>query len=128
MPCERSIFRLWPPLFLAMPKRNRTTNDSNALRREFEMPYAELALFIVKLLGVPGPYTLALDRKLSATAHDCSRKSCAVAESLRIERCSFGKVALAHRKLTAVWIFIISRLRVYLRWVGAVWNYAKCIG
>jgi hypothetical protein len=26
------------------------------------MPYAELALFIVKLLGVPGPYTLALDR------------------------------------------------------------------
>ena len=30
--------------------------------REFEMPYAELALFIVKLLGVPGPYTLALDR------------------------------------------------------------------
>jgi hypothetical protein len=30
--------------------------------REFEMPYAELALFIVKLLDVPGPYTLALDR------------------------------------------------------------------
>jgi hypothetical protein len=30
--------------------------------REFEMPYAQLALFIVKLLGVPGPYTLALDR------------------------------------------------------------------
>ena len=30
--------------------------------REFEMPYAELALFIVKLLGVAGPYTLALDR------------------------------------------------------------------
>jgi hypothetical protein len=30
--------------------------------REFEMPYAELALFIVKLLGVTGPYTLALDR------------------------------------------------------------------
>jgi len=29
---------------------------------EFEMPYAELALFIVKLLGVAGPYTLALDR------------------------------------------------------------------
>ena len=26
------------------------------------MPYAQLALFIVKLLGVPGPYTLALDR------------------------------------------------------------------
>src|SRR5215475_6245643 len=62
MPCERSIFRLWPPLFLAMPKSNRTTNDSNALRRKFEMPYAELALFIVKLLGVPGPYTMTLDR------------------------------------------------------------------
>lgn len=30
--------------------------------REFEMPYAELALFIVKVLGVAGPYTLALDR------------------------------------------------------------------
>jgi hypothetical protein len=30
--------------------------------REFEMTYAQLALFIVKLLGVPGPYTLALDR------------------------------------------------------------------
>ena len=30
--------------------------------REFEIPYAQLALFIVKLLGIPGPYTLALDR------------------------------------------------------------------
>jgi len=30
--------------------------------REFEMPYAQLALFIVKLLGVAGPYTLGLDR------------------------------------------------------------------
>ena len=29
---------------------------------EFEMPYAELALFIVNLLGVTGPYTLVLDR------------------------------------------------------------------
>jgi hypothetical protein len=45
-----------------MPKRNRTTNGFNALRRKFEMLYAELALFIVKLLGVAGPYTLALDR------------------------------------------------------------------
>jgi hypothetical protein len=26
------------------------------------MPYAQLALLIVKLLGVPGPYTMALDR------------------------------------------------------------------
>src|SRR2546421_4818960 len=30
--------------------------------REFELPYAELAAFVVKLLGIPGPYTLALDR------------------------------------------------------------------
>ncbi len=30
--------------------------------RRFEMSYAQLALFIVKSLGVPGPYTLALDR------------------------------------------------------------------
>lgn len=30
--------------------------------REFELPYAQLAEFVVKLLGVPGPYTLALDR------------------------------------------------------------------
>jgi hypothetical protein len=30
--------------------------------RQFEMPYAELAEFIVKMLGLPGPYTLALDR------------------------------------------------------------------
>src|SRR5262245_63635858 len=30
--------------------------------REFEMPYAQLALFIVKFIGVPGPYTLSFDR------------------------------------------------------------------
>src|SRR4051812_27241609 len=29
---------------------------------DFELPYAELARFVVKLLGVAGPYTLALDR------------------------------------------------------------------
>ena len=28
----------------------------------FAVPYAEVAQFVVKLLGVPGPYTLALDR------------------------------------------------------------------
>ncbi|MCW5966938.1 MAG: hypothetical protein KIT57_00360 [Blastocatellales bacterium] len=28
----------------------------------FEMPYAELAEFVVRMLGVPGPYTLAPDR------------------------------------------------------------------
>lgn len=30
--------------------------------REFELPYAQLAAFVVKLLGLEGPYTLALDR------------------------------------------------------------------
>jgi hypothetical protein len=30
--------------------------------RSFEMPYAQLAEFVAKLLGFPGPYTLALDR------------------------------------------------------------------
>lgn len=41
--------------------------DSNYKRlqrflREFALPYAELAAFVVKLLGGAGPYTLALDR------------------------------------------------------------------
>src|SRR5262245_38035508 len=41
--------------------------DSNYKRlqrflRNFEMPYAQIAQFVVKVLGVPGPYTLALDR------------------------------------------------------------------
>src|SRR5205085_11626009 len=30
--------------------------------RKFELPYVQLAEFVVKLLGVEGPYTLALDR------------------------------------------------------------------
>lgn len=30
--------------------------------RGFTLPYAEVAAFVVKLLGIPGPYTLALDR------------------------------------------------------------------
>lgn len=30
--------------------------------RSFAMPYAEVAAFVVKLLGLAGPYTLALDR------------------------------------------------------------------
>src|SRR5215470_13919852 len=52
---------------LATAFSGRAKEESNYKRlqrflREFEMPYAELALFIVKLLGVPGPYTLALDR------------------------------------------------------------------
>ena len=52
---------------LATAFSGRAKEESNYKRlqrflREFEMPYAELALFIVKLLGVAGPYTLALDR------------------------------------------------------------------
>lgn len=38
--------------------------------REFEMPYAKLAEFVVRMLGLPGPYTLALDRTLSAKVLD----------------------------------------------------------
>jgi hypothetical protein len=30
--------------------------------RHFELPYAQLSQFVVKLLGIEGPYTLALDR------------------------------------------------------------------
>src|SRR5262245_16297301 len=30
--------------------------------RQSEMPYAKLAVFNVRMLGLPGPYTLALDR------------------------------------------------------------------
>jgi hypothetical protein len=30
--------------------------------RQFELPYAELAELVVRMLGLPGPYTLALDR------------------------------------------------------------------
>src|SRR6202008_1661577 len=52
---------------LATAFSGRAKEESNYKRlqrflREFEMPYAELALFIVELLGVAGPYTLALDR------------------------------------------------------------------
>ncbi len=52
---------------LATAFSGRAKEDSNykrlqRFRREFELPYAELAAFIVKLLRVEGPYTLALDR------------------------------------------------------------------
>jgi hypothetical protein len=45
----------------------RVQEESNYKRlqrflREFELPYAELAAFVVKLLGVPGLYVLTLDR------------------------------------------------------------------
>jgi hypothetical protein len=53
--------------FLATAFSGRAQEESNYKRlqrflREFELPYAELARFVVKLLGVAGPYTLALDR------------------------------------------------------------------
>lgn len=52
---------------LATAFSGRAKEESNYKRlqrflREFELPYAELAAFVVKLLGVPGPYALALDR------------------------------------------------------------------
>jgi len=45
----------------------RAKEESNYKRLQrflhnFELPYAQLAQFVVKLLGVSGPYTLALDR------------------------------------------------------------------
>jgi hypothetical protein len=52
---------------LATAFSGRAKEESNYKRlqrflRNFEMPYAQLAEFVVKLLGLPGPYTLALDR------------------------------------------------------------------
>ena len=52
---------------LATAFSGRAQEESNYKRlqrflREFELPYAQLAEFVVKLLGVGGPYTLALDR------------------------------------------------------------------
>ncbi|MGH8500800.1 MAG: IS4 family transposase, partial [Methylococcales bacterium] len=52
---------------LATAFSGRAKEESNYKRlqrflREFELPYAELAAFVVKLLGIEGPYTLALDR------------------------------------------------------------------
>src|SRR5438093_754546 len=52
---------------LAAAFSGRAQEESNYKRlqrflREFELPYAQLAAFVVKLLGVLGPYTLALDR------------------------------------------------------------------
>lgn len=52
---------------LATAFSGRAQEESNYKRlqrflRHFELPYAQLAEFVVKLLGLPGPYTLALDR------------------------------------------------------------------
>ena len=52
---------------LATAFSGRAKEESNYKRlqrflREFELPYAQLAAFVVKLLGVEGPYDLALDR------------------------------------------------------------------
>lgn len=52
---------------LATAFSGRAKEESNYKRLQrflhhFELPYAQLAEFVVKLLGVPGPYTLALDR------------------------------------------------------------------
>ena len=52
---------------LATAFAGHATEASNYKRLQrflhsFELPYAQLARFIVKLLGIEGPYTLALDR------------------------------------------------------------------
>jgi hypothetical protein len=52
---------------LATAFSGRAKEESNYKRLQrflhnFELPYAQLANFVVKLLGIPGPYTLALDR------------------------------------------------------------------
>jgi hypothetical protein len=52
---------------LATAFSGSATEESNYKRlqrflRSFTMPYAEVAAFVVRLLGIPGPYTLALDR------------------------------------------------------------------
>jgi hypothetical protein len=52
---------------LATAFAGRAKEESNYKRlqlflRKFELPYAQLAQFVVKLLGLEGPYTLALDR------------------------------------------------------------------
>ncbi len=60
---------------LATAFSGRAKEESNYKRLQrflhnFKLPYAELAHFVVKLLGVEGPYTLALDRtnwKVGAT-------------------------------------------------------------
>jgi hypothetical protein len=49
----------------AFPGSAQIESNYKRLQRflsRFEMRYAELAEFVVRLLGVPGPYTLALDR------------------------------------------------------------------
>jgi len=52
---------------LAQAFSGHAQDESNYKRlqrffRQFELPYAQLAQFVVTLLGVEGPYTLALDR------------------------------------------------------------------
>jgi hypothetical protein len=52
---------------LASAFSSRAKEESNYKRlqrflSDFELPYAQLAQFVLKLLGVEGPYTLALDR------------------------------------------------------------------
>lgn len=52
---------------LATTFSGRAKEESNYKRlqrflRSFEIPYSQLAEFVIKLLGIPGPYTLALDR------------------------------------------------------------------
>lgn len=52
---------------LATAFSGRAKEESNYKRlqrffKDFNLPYAQLSMFVVKMLGIPGPYTLALDR------------------------------------------------------------------
>jgi hypothetical protein len=52
---------------LATTFSGRAKDESNYKRlprflRNFEVPYSQVTEFVVRLLNIPGPYTLALDR------------------------------------------------------------------
>lgn len=49
-------------VFFGRAKEESNYKKLQRFLRNFELPYAELSLFVVKLLGIEGPYTLALDR------------------------------------------------------------------
>lgn len=58
--CKPSISRSWPT-----PSPARIESNYKRLQRflrQFELPYAQVAELVVRMLGLPGPYALALDR------------------------------------------------------------------
>ncbi|MBK9316462.1 MAG: hypothetical protein IPM55_19795 [Acidobacteria bacterium] len=51
-------------LVMAFPSRAKEESNYSRLKRFFKffnLPNAQLSMFVVKMLGIPGPYTLALD-------------------------------------------------------------------